>query len=81
MLDVTIQERTTVRFEADRLPASKRPIVVVRKRGRGDPLEETLDADTVILTLQEDASLREARELAEHLNEQVERVGAATVGT
>lgn len=76
MEDVDIVERARPRFVADRLPVSKRPVVVLEKPPGSDGLEETLEAETLILSLSEDATLSEAEKLARTLNERIERISA-----
>lgn len=80
MDSVELLEQARFRFVPDRLPVSKRPVVVLSERRPGDGLAETLEAETLILTLAEDATLEEARELARRLNERVERVSAVEEG-
>lgn len=80
MDDVDVLEHARYRFAADRLPVSKRPVVVVEDRRGGPGLEETLDADSLLFVLGDDATLREAEHLAERLNDRVARVSAVEAG-
>lgn len=71
-----ILERAEYRFFADRLPVSKRPVVVVRERKDDDGRDDTLEADTLMLVLDDGTSLRDAEELADRLNDRIDRVTA-----
>lgn len=68
-----LNDRGHFRFYADRLPVSKRPIVVMRTHRDSDGLD-CLDSDAIFLTLEADASLHEARTLADRLNDSVDFV-------
>lgn len=65
--------RPRYRFCSDRLPASRRPVVVTEETPDSAGLQLAGDRQ-ILLTLREDASAGTARHLADLLNEAVENV-------
>lgn len=79
MLDARPEDRARYRFAGDLLPVSRQAVVVMRPVGDSDGLELTNGA-TVFMSLDEDASLRDAEELAETLNDRVRELGYISAG-
>lgn len=67
------RDATRLRFTADRLPVSKRPIVALDPRDGRPALGDT-GSRTLLLELSENSTLRDAADLARRLNEHVEDV-------
>lgn len=75
--DVRIRDRARYRFHADRLPVSKQPVVALEEVPDDRGLETLGEDRDLFLTLDRDAPLEHARELAEMLNRRVRRVSLA----
>lgn len=74
MLENRPDDRARYRFAADMLPVTRRPIVVMQPAEGSDGLALT-DGATIFMSLDDEASMVDARELAERLNERVRRLG------
>lgn len=74
MLEKQPDDRARYRFAADMLPVTRRPVVVMQPADGSDGLELTEGA-TIFMSLDDEASMKDARELAERLNDRVQRLG------
>lgn len=71
MFDSQPEDRASYQFKVDTLPATKRPVVAMEPAGDS----ELTNGATLFMSLDDGASLEDARRLADNLNSSVRWLG------